>query len=122
MRTKRRKLRMRSGGDEMIIGIKDAAKLIGIFIISCCAVFVCTLFLNFNLDIVSIKAALTAGPMTMFYDAQVSTGKVISAISGGCLLITSIVMLFFYIKHYTDAHGKELGILIALGYSDMKIA
>ena len=122
MRTKRRKLRMRSGGDEMIIGIKDAAKLIGIFIISCCAVFVCTLFLNFNLDIVSIKAALTAGTMTMFYDAQVSTGKVISAISGGCLLITSIVMLFFYIKHYTDAHGKELGILKALGYSDMKIA
>ena len=100
---------MRSGGDEMIIGIKDAAKLIGIFIISCCAVFVCTLFLNFNLDIVSIKAALTAGPMTMFYDAQVSTGKVISAISGVCLLITSIVMLFFYIKQYTDAHGKSWG-------------
>ena len=106
----------------MIIGMKDAAKLIGIFIISSCAVFVCTLFLNFNLDIVSVKAELTAGTMTMFYDAQVSTGKLISAVSGGCLLITSIIMLCFYIKHYIDAHGKELGLLKALGYSDMKIA
>lgn len=113
---------MRSGGDEMIIGMKDAAKLIGIFIISSCAVFVCTLFLNFNLDIVSVKPALTDGAMTMFYHAQVSTGKLISAVSGGCLLVTSIVMLFFYIKHYIDAHGKELGLLKALGYSDMKIA
>lgn len=113
---------MRLDGDEMIIGMKDAAKLTGIFIISSCVVFVCTLFLNFNLDIVSVKPDLTDGAMTMFYHAQVSTGKLISAVSGGCLLITSIIMLFFYIKHYIDAHGKELGILKALGYSDMKIA
>ena len=35
----------------MIIGIKDEIKLIGISIIACCAVFVCTLFLNYNIDL-----------------------------------------------------------------------
>lgn len=31
-------------------------------------------------------------------------------------------MLLFYIKHYIDTHKKELGILKALGYSNIKIA
>ncbi len=31
-------------------------------------------------------------------------------------------MLLFYIKHYIDTHKKELGILKALGYSNLKIA
>lgn len=106
----------------MIVGIKDAAKLIGISIISCCAVLVCTLFLNFTLDIADIKDQITSGPVMQFYHAQLATGKVISAVSGGCLLITSIIMLLFYIKHYIDVHRKELGILKALGYSNLKIA
>lgn len=106
----------------MFIRLKDAVKLIGISIISCCAVFVCTLFLNFNMDIVTIKDQITSEAVMGLYDAQVVMGKVISAISGGCLLLTSVVMLFFYIKHYIDVHKKELGILKALGYSDLRIA
>jgi predicted lysophospholipase L1 biosynthesis ABC-type transport system permease subunit len=43
-------------------------------------------------------------------------------VSGGCLLITSVIMLIFYIKHYIDTHKKELGILKALGYSNFQIA
>mgnify|MGYP002508794103 CR=1 FL=1 len=31
-------------------------------------------------------------------------------------------MLIFYIKHYIDTHRVHLGILKALGYSDIKIA
>lgn len=57
-----------------------------------------------------------------FYNAQVSTAKVVCLVSGGCLLLTAIVMLLFYIKHYIDTHKKELGILKALGYSNIKIA
>ncbi len=106
----------------MIVSIKDIFKLTGIFIVSCCAVFVCTLFLNFNMDIVAVKEQITAEPVMLFYNAQVMTGKVVSAVSGGCLLITSVIMLIFYIKHYIDVHGKELGILKALGYSNLKIA
>ena len=106
----------------MVVELKDAAKFTGIFIISCCAVFVCTLFLNFNMDMAGIRDEIAPGPVTVFYEAQVSSGKMISSVSGGCLLLTSVVILFFYIKHYIDSHRKELGILKALGYSDFKIA
>lgn len=117
-----RKLPMRLDGEYMIVGIKDTVKLIGISIISCCAVFVCTLFLNFNMDIAAIEDMITSEPVMVLYHAQVSTGKIVSAVSGGCLLLTSAVMLLFYIKHYIDTHKKELGILKALGYSNMQIA
>ena len=106
----------------MVVGIKDSAKLIGISIIACCAVFVCTLFLNYNIDIISIKDDITSEAGIAIYNAQVSMGKVTSAVSGGCLAMTSIVMLLFYVKNYIDTHGKELGILKALGYSNLKIA
>lgn len=106
----------------MVVGIRDAAKMAGIMIVSGCAVFVCTLFLNFNMDIVSIREEITSSQVMMFYDAQVSIAKMVSSLSGGCLLATSIVMLAFYIKHYIDTHGKELGILKALGYSRLAVA
>ncbi len=106
----------------MIIRLKDATKLVGVSIIACCAVFVCTLFLNFNIDIMGVKDLITSEATMAYYDAQVLMGKVTSAVSGCCLLLTSVIMLFFYIKHYIDVHKKELGIMKALGYSNLKIA
>ncbi|NLK95277.1 MAG: ABC transporter permease [Clostridiales bacterium] len=106
----------------MLIEIKNASKLIGISIISCCAVLVCTMFLNFYLDVRSIESEITSELSMIFYNAQVSTAKVVCLVSGGCLLITSVIMLMFYIKHYIDTHKKELGILKALGYSNLKVA
>ncbi len=106
----------------MVVGMKDALKLIGISIIACCAVFVCTLFLNYNIDITAMKNEITAAGGVEMYNAIVSTGKVVAAVSGGCLAVTSVIMLMFYVKNYIDTHGKELGILKALGYSDFKIA
>ncbi len=106
----------------MVVGIKDASRLIGISIIAFCAVFVCTLFINYNIDIVGIKQAITSEQAMKLYEAQVSSANVTSMVSGGCLLITSVIMLIFYIKHYIDTHKKELGILKALGYSNLTIA
>lgn len=106
----------------MIVGIKDIFKMLGIIIISACAVFVCMLFLNYNMDLKSINNLIDTKSMRQLYDAQLMTGKVVSAVSGGCLLLTSFVLLVFYIKHYIDTHGKELGILKAIGYSNFKIA
>lgn len=113
---------MRLVGEHMVVGIKDAAKLLGISVIACCAILVCTMFLNFNIDIAEIRSDITSEQVMRFYEAQVSTAKVVSGVSGGCLLITSVIMLTFYIKHYIDAHKKELGILKALGYADFHIA
>lgn len=119
---KRKRPLMRLDGDGMLIGIKNASKLIGISIISCCAVLVCTMFLNFYFDIQLIESEITSELSMYFYNAQVSTAKVICLVSGGCLLLTAVVMLLFYIKHYIDTHKKELGILKALGYSNLSIA
>lgn len=105
----------------MVIGAKDVFKLLGIVIISACAVFVTTLFLNYNLDLNGIEDMIAAESRAL-YDALVMTGTVVSAVSGGCLLATSVVMLCFYIKHYIDIHHKELGILKAMGYSNIRIA
>ncbi len=105
----------------MVIGIKSAAKLIGVSIISCCMVLVCALFLNYNLDLAAIKGEITP-EQTAVYDAMVSNSWVVILVSGGCMLATSVVMLLFYIKHYIDSHKKELGILKAMGYSNLKIA
>ena len=106
----------------MIVGIKNASKLIVISIIACCAVLVCTMFLNFYFDVRLIESEITSELSMVFYNAQVSTAKVVCFVSGGCLLLTAVVMLLFYIKHYIDTHKKELGILKALGYSNIKIA
>jgi len=106
----------------MVIGLKDVLKLFGITIIACCAVFVCTLFLSYNIDIAELKDEITTEAGKAMYDAQTMMAKVTAGVSGGCLIITSVVMLLFYVKNYTDTHGKELGILKAIGYSDIKIA
>ena len=106
----------------MVIGINDVFKLVGIIIISACAVFVCALFLNYNLDLQGIESQINTVETRALFDALVMTGTVVSAVSGGCLLLTSVVMLAFYIKHYIDSRRRELGILKALGYSNLRIA
>ncbi|MBD5555188.1 MAG: ABC transporter permease [Roseburia sp.] len=106
----------------MVIGLKDTAKLFAISVIACCAVFVCTLFLNYNIDIAGIENEITSEQAVIMYEAIVLMGKVVAAVSGGSLVITSAIMLLFHIKNYIDSHGKELGILKALGYSDGKVA
>ena len=98
----------------MVIGLKDTIKLFGISIIARCAVFVCTLFLNYNIDLVEIESEITTEAGIAMYNAQVSMGKITAAVTGGCLVATSVIMLLFYVKNYIDTHGKELGILKAL--------
>ncbi len=113
---------MKLDGESMIIPVKDAAKHLGISIIACCAVLVCVMFLNFYFDILAIKDKIFDSSTMLFYQAQVSTAKIVCIITGGCLSLTSLIMLIFYIKYYIDVHKKELGILKALGYSNRTIA
>ncbi len=106
----------------MVIGYKDIFKMAGILVVSFCAVFVCALFLNYYLDLTSVEDMVAAGPSRIFYEAQCDTSKVVSIVSGGCLLLTTVVLICFYIGHYIDTHQKQLGILKALGYSRNAIA
>ncbi|MDR0943023.1 MAG: ABC transporter permease [Ruminococcus sp.] len=106
----------------MIIRMKDAVKLLGVLIMCACAVMICTLFLNYNIDLERIGGQITDPQMKIFYDMMVSSGNMVCAVTGGALGLTTIIMLLFYVKHYIDVHKPELGILKALGYSNFEIA
>lgn len=106
----------------MIVGIKDAFKLIGVIIVAFCAVFVCTFFLNFYLDARSLESVITDGYTRILFDAQMATAKFTCAISGGFLGLIAVVMTVFYIKLYVDKHASDLGVLKAMGYSEFKIS
>lgn len=106
----------------MIVGMKDAVKLVGISVIVYCAVLVCTLFLNYRIDLLTIADLLVTEQEMIVYKAQKANSVIVCLITGGCLLLTSVVTLCFYIKHYIDTHKKELGILKALGYGNWRIA
>ena len=105
-----------------MIGRKNSMRLISISVVAFCAVFVCTLFLNYNMDFVVIKDEIALPQALILYDAQVMTGKVVIGLCGGSLLATSAIMLLFFIKNHIDTHKKELGIMKALGYSEFRIA
>ena len=106
----------------MIITIKDLFKMAGILAVAFCAVIVCAMFLNFNLDLLALKQRADFPVYEPVYKIMEMNGKVICGVSGGCLFLTSIVLLCFYIGHYIDTHKKELGILKALGYSRLQMA
>ncbi len=105
----------------MAVSLKDVLKLLGIMIVSFCAVFVGTFMLNFYLDAKMLESSMTS-EFQVLYDAQLSTAKFTSAISMGCLSVIAIIMVAFYIKLYIDNHSKQLGILKAIGYSNRKLA
>lgn len=106
----------------MIVSLKDIYKMAGILVVSFCAVLVCTMFLNYDLDLSALETYITKDASKAMYDAQRSTARVITGLSGGCLLATTVVLLCFYIGHYVDTHQKQLGIMKALGYSQGSIA
>ncbi len=106
----------------MIIRTKDAVRLTGIVIMCACAVLVCTLFLNSNLDLARISHMFTDPDALLLYDLTISSANMTCAVTGGALGLTTVIMLLFYIKHYIDTHKPELGILKALGYSELRIA
>ena len=105
----------------MTISLKDCVKLTGIVIVCFCAVFVCTFFLSFYLDVLPLRDSVTAETLPL-YDAQIATAQMCSAVTGGVLTLISAIMLIFYVKLYVDTHSKELGTLKALGYSNRRLA
>ena len=105
-----------------MVTLKDTIKLFGISIVICCAAFVCTLFLNYRVDLIDIEGTIVGKQAQEIYDAQLSTSTVVCGVCGGCLIVTSIVMLLTYIKNFINTRSKELGIMKALGYSNLGIA
>lgn len=106
----------------MAVSFKDAAKFIGIIIVACCAAIVCNMFLNYDIDLRAIADAVEGEAAQTLYEALKLNNTVVCAVSGGCLVLTAVVMLVFYIGHYIEVNAPKFGVLKALGYSDISIA
>lgn len=104
----------------MIVSVKDLLKLFGIAIVCCCAVFVCTFMLNFYIDAKILEGVTEE--LKPLYDAQLTTAGFSSAVSGGFLGVVAVAMLVFYIKLFINSHSVHLGILKAMGYSDISLS
>lgn len=105
----------------MTVSLKDSLKFFGIIAAMCCAAIVCNMFLNYDIDLRAIEGQVPQEMKTL-YDALKLNDIAVCAISGIALVLTSVVMLVFYIGQYISANSQRFGILKALGYSDFKIA
>ena len=105
-----------------MFSIKDLYRLVVVSIISFCAVFVTNLFLNFYLDIRLLDQTNWSPEIRATYDAQVAISWLIASVSGAVLSLTSMLLLFFYIRQFIDQHKPELGILKAMGYKNWEIS
>ena len=105
-----------------MFSIKDLYRLVVVSVISFCAVFVTNLFLNFYLDISLLDQTNWLPEIQAAYDAQVAISWLIASVSGAVLSLTSMILLFFYIRQFIDQHKPELGILKAMGYKNWEIS
>ncbi|MBO4616970.1 MAG: FtsX-like permease family protein [Lachnospiraceae bacterium] len=106
----------------MKVSIKETIRHIGTSIIVMCAILISTLFINFYLDIKPLEDSLSSPAEFAYYNMQETTAKLLCGICCSFLLLTSAVVLGFYIRQYMRSHIKELGIQKALGYSNFRIA
>lgn len=105
----------------MIVGIRDGLKLFGVAIVCMCAVFVCTFFLNYYLDCLSIAGSVPAENVQL-YDAQQLSAKLTCIITGVVLAVIAVFLVAFYTGLFIAERSKTIGALKAMGYPDGKIA
>ncbi len=105
----------------MVVSAKDGLKLVGISVVSFCAVFVCTFFINYYIDVHAIERDVPGAYMPL-YDAQVAMSRLVCGITGGVLGAIVVIMLAFYIKLYIDGNAKRFGLFKAMGYSENRLA
>ena len=105
----------------MIVSLKDGLKLFGVAIVTACAVFVCTFFLNYYLDCFLVKDSVTVEALPL-YKAQQLSAKLICAITGGSLGVIAVFLVAFYAGLFISERSKTIGALKAMGYTSGKIA
>lgn len=105
----------------MTVSFKDTLKFFGIIVAMACAALVCSMFLNYDVDLRGIESSIPPQSQEL-YEALKLNDIMVCAISGCCLVLTTGVMLVFYIGQYISSNSAKFGILKALGYSDWKIA
>ena len=105
-----------------MIRIRDVLKSVESIVIVFCAVFVCTVFLNYWLDLGSISAATGDPVLGAIYDGQVSLATMMVVLCGGVMGLLSALMLVFAVGRFVEKNRANMGVLKALGYGRAAIA
>lgn len=105
-----------------MVNSKEALKLVAVMILTFCAVFISTIFVNYPIDLKEIKYLITDPQIKVLYDAQMTMSSVITACAGGVLGAVTLLVLIFAIGRFIDENSANMGIMKALGFSEIRIA
>ncbi len=105
-----------------MVSTKSVLKLFSIMILSFGAVFICSIFFNYSIDLKSVEPLLVEENHFLVFEAITTQNKVTMASAGGMLGAVTMIVLLFSIARYIGDAGAELGVMKALGYSENRIA
>lgn len=105
-----------------MIKLRDNKKLIGVIILCFAAVFICTIFMNYGLDLNVLESVIMDEVAQMIYDGQKTMSTIIIACAGGVIGATTLIVLLFVINRFIYENQSNMGVLKAMGYPSFKIA
>ena len=96
-------------------------KFIGANMLIFGTVFVCTIFGSYYLDLSSVELP-DIPQIKGIYEAQLTMVKIICCLAGDCLGLISMIVALFNINRHINENQSAMGVLKALGYSNMRIS
>lgn len=105
-----------------MITVKQNMKLIGVIILCFCAIFICTAFMNYAIDLNSIDSSNLDETARIIFDGQKAMSSVIVACAGGIMGAIALIVLLYTIGRLINENQPSMGVLKALGHSEHKIA
>lgn len=105
-----------------MVNVKESLKQISVMILAFGAIFICTVFVNYSIDLKSVEPFIDTPQAQAVYDALTTQNKITVAAAGGMLGAVTLLVLLFSIAQFINESSAELGVMKALGYSENRIA
>ena len=96
-------------------------KFISIILLMFGTAFVCTVFGNYFIDL-SLVEVPHIPEIISLYESQLMMIKIICLLTSGCLGTVSLIVVLFTINRFINENISAMGILKAIGYSNVKIS
>ena len=105
-----------------MVSFKTTIKSIGVIIICFSAVFLETLFLSYQMELLKLDTTGFNELQKNIYNANLDMCNMMNIIDALVIGLFSFILLFFSIERYVDENKSNMGVLKALGYSNNKIS
>ena len=96
-------------------------KFIGVIILIFGTVFICTIFGSYYLDLSAVELP-DIPQIKSIFEAQLAMVRIICCLAGGCLGLIALIIAIFNINRHINENQSSMGILKALGYSNLNIS